>query len=159
MNNFIIPIVAVTVILGVVIGYIFRKAQAEGKLNNASLKAREIVEQAQKEAITKQKEAVIEAKEQIQKMKEKMHEEITKEERDRKSEWGQVEKRLHVKEDMLDKKQMNLDAKEEAIRPGTSPIDLIDGDDLVSMLKELRLGVNVKMVEEVEVDCDWFKTI
>ncbi len=51
------------------------------------------------------------------------------------------------------------DAKEEAIRPGTSPIDLIDGDDLVSMLKELRLGVNVKMVEEVEVDCDWFKTI
>lgn len=51
------------------------------------------------------------------------------------------------------------DAKEEAIRPGTSPIDLIDGDDLVEMLKELRLGVNVKMLEEVEVDCDWFKCL
>ena len=51
------------------------------------------------------------------------------------------------------------DAKEEALRPGTSPIDLIDGDDLVEMLKELRLGVKVKMVEEVEVDNDWFKGI
>lgn len=115
MNIITIAIAALTIVLGTVAGYFLRRFQAEGKLNNASLKAREIVELAQKEAINKQKEAILEAKEQIQKMKEKMHEEITKEERDRKSEWGQVEKRLHVKEDMLDKKQLTLDAKEEAI--------------------------------------------
>ena len=153
MNNFIIPIVAVTVILGVVIGYIFRKAQAEGKLNNASLKAREIVEQAQKEAITKQKEAVIEAKEQIQKMKEKMHEEITKEERDRKSEWGQVEKRLHVKEDMLDKKQMNLDAKEEAIHQQEEMVEELTEktksiyDEQLAKLQEIS-GITTEKAKE-----------
>ncbi|WP_320006316.1 hypothetical protein [Maridesulfovibrio sp.] len=37
--------------------------------------------------------------------------------------------------------------------------DLIDGDDLVDMLKKLRLGVNVRMVEEVEVDNQWFEKI
>ncbi len=51
------------------------------------------------------------------------------------------------------------DAAKEAIRDGASPIDLIDGDDLVDMLKKLRLGVNVRMVEEVEVDCGWFEKI
>jgi len=115
--DFIIPIVIAitTIIIGFIIGYFLRRNIAEGKLNNATVKANEIVDLAQKEAINKQKEAIIEAKEQIQKMKEKMHEEITKEQRDRKSEWGQVEKRLHDKEDMLDKKQNTLDTREEAI--------------------------------------------
>lgn len=115
MNPYILPIGVVALAAGLLAGYIARRIIAEGKLNNAETKAKEIVEKAERESISKQKEAIVEAKEQIQKMKEKMHEEITKEERDRKSEWGQTEKRLHVKEDMLDKKQMSLDAKEEAI--------------------------------------------
>lgn len=51
------------------------------------------------------------------------------------------------------------DAIKEATRDGASPIDLIDGDNLVDMLKQLRLGVTVRMVEEVEVNADWFATI
>jgi len=51
------------------------------------------------------------------------------------------------------------EAIKEATRDGASPIDLIDGDDLVEMLKKLRLGVNVRMVEEVEVDSQWFEKI
>jgi restriction system protein len=51
------------------------------------------------------------------------------------------------------------EATKEATRDGASPIDLIDGDDLVEMLKKLRLGVNVRMVEEVEVDSQWFQNI
>ncbi|WP_243546226.1 restriction endonuclease [Pseudodesulfovibrio tunisiensis] len=51
------------------------------------------------------------------------------------------------------------EATKEATRDGASPIDLIDGDDLVEMLKKLRLGVNVRMVEEVEVDSQWFEKI
>lgn len=116
MNTIIVlAIIVLTFVLGIFGGYIIRKIQIEGKLNNTNIKAKEIVKIAEKEAITKQKEAIIEAKEQIQKMKEKMHEDIIKEERDRKSEWGQVEKRLHIKEDILDKKQMNLDKKEESL--------------------------------------------
>ncbi|MFH1913720.1 MAG: restriction endonuclease, partial [Pseudomonadota bacterium] len=51
------------------------------------------------------------------------------------------------------------DATWEATRDGASTIDLIEGDDLVEMLKKLRLGVNVRMVEEVEVDGQWFENI
>ncbi|ADU63927.1 MAG: restriction endonuclease [Pseudodesulfovibrio sp.] len=51
------------------------------------------------------------------------------------------------------------EATREATRDGASPIDLIEGDDLVEMLKKLRLGVNVRMVEEVEVDGQWFEKI
>ena len=51
------------------------------------------------------------------------------------------------------------DAIKEATREGAIPIDLIDGDDLVDMLKQLRLGVTVRMVEEVEVNSDWFAAI
>ncbi len=51
------------------------------------------------------------------------------------------------------------EAAKEATRDGASPIDLIDGDDLIEMLKKLRLGVKVRMVEEVEVDSQWFEKV
>lgn len=48
------------------------------------------------------------------------------------------------------------DAKKEAVRDGSPPIDLVDGKDLAELLKELRLGISVKLVEEVEVNKQWF---
>ena len=51
------------------------------------------------------------------------------------------------------------DAYDEAARAGAPPIDLIDGELLIDKLKELRLGVNVKMVEAVEVNRSWFESI
>jgi len=51
------------------------------------------------------------------------------------------------------------DAMREATRDGAPPIDLIDGDQLADKLKELRLGIEMEMVEMVEVDEDWFKNI
>ncbi len=51
------------------------------------------------------------------------------------------------------------DAMREATRDGAPPIDLIDGDQLADKLKELRLGIEMEMVETVEVDEDWFKNI
>ncbi|MFZ4728860.1 MAG: restriction endonuclease, partial [Pseudanabaena sp.] len=35
----------------------------------------------------------------------------------------------------------------------------IDGEQLVQRLKDLKLGVNIKMIESVEVDLDWFTKI
>lgn len=49
------------------------------------------------------------------------------------------------------------DAKREATRDGAPPIDLVDGEQLLDKLKELGLGVSVKMVEEVSVNTEWFK--
>ena len=47
----------------------------------------------------------------------------------------------------------------EATRDGVPPIDLIDGEALVELLKRLRLGVKTEAVERVTVDEEWFNTI
>ena len=51
------------------------------------------------------------------------------------------------------------EATKEATRDGAPPIDLIDGDALADKLKELGLGVEVRMVEAVEVKKEWFSGI
>jgi restriction system protein len=50
-------------------------------------------------------------------------------------------------------------AKEEATRDGAPPIDLVDGEQLLDKLKELRLGVEVEMIEKVSVQSLWFQGI
>ncbi len=51
------------------------------------------------------------------------------------------------------------DAKTEATRDGAPPVDLVEGELLLDKLKDLRLGVEVKMVEEVSVLTDWFTVL
>jgi len=49
------------------------------------------------------------------------------------------------------------DAKKEATRDGAPAIDLIDGESLCDLLKQLRLGVEVRSVESVQVNARWFE--
>lgn len=51
------------------------------------------------------------------------------------------------------------EAKNEAQRDGAKQIDLIDGNEFAEKLKDLRLGVNVELVEDVRIKTDWFKNI
>jgi len=53
------------------------------------------------------------------------------------------------------------DARREAQRDGATPIDLIDGEELVNKLKELSIGVETKkrVEEDVAVDKDFFDSI
>ena len=51
------------------------------------------------------------------------------------------------------------EAIKEATRDGAPPIDLIDGELLCDKLKELKLGVETKYVETVEIKDEWFKNI
>ncbi len=51
------------------------------------------------------------------------------------------------------------DARHEATRDGAPPIDLVDGDQLLEKLKDLRLGVRVQLVEDISVDAAWFQEI
>lgn len=51
------------------------------------------------------------------------------------------------------------DAVREATRDGAPPLDLIDGDELAERLRTLGLGVATKIVEEVTIDEEWFRTI
>lgn len=53
------------------------------------------------------------------------------------------------------------DAVREATRDGAPAIDLVDGDQLVDKLKELKLGVQTQRieVEHVAIDAHWFASI
>lgn len=51
------------------------------------------------------------------------------------------------------------EAKKESQRDGAPPIDLIDGKDLAEKLKELKLGIDIDLVEKVNVKDDWFKSL
>jgi len=51
------------------------------------------------------------------------------------------------------------DAIRESTRDGAPPLDLIDGDQLADKLKELNLGIETQLVEQVQVDENWFRSI
>lgn len=55
--------------------------------------------------------------------------------------------------------RFTLEAKKEAQRDGAIPIDLIDGEELVEKLKELKLGIAIEFVEKVSIDSSWFNQI
>ena len=48
------------------------------------------------------------------------------------------------------------EAMKEATRDGAPPIDLIDGELLCEKLKELKLGVEVELVENIKINNQWF---
>jgi len=51
------------------------------------------------------------------------------------------------------------DARREATRDGAPAIDLVDGETVCQLLKELKLGVRVQLVEEVAVEEGFFSSI
>lgn len=51
------------------------------------------------------------------------------------------------------------EATKEATRDGAPPIDLIDGELLCDKLKELKLGIETKLTETVQVKTDWFNNL
>ena len=53
------------------------------------------------------------------------------------------------------------DARGEAQRDGATPIDLIDGEELVQRLKQLQMGVEIAthVVEDIKVNRKWFEDV
>jgi restriction system protein len=51
------------------------------------------------------------------------------------------------------------EAIKEATRDGAPPIDLIDGELLCEKLKELKLGVDTKLTETVDIRNEWFNNL
>lgn len=48
-------------------------------------------------------------------------------------------------------------AKKEALRDGAPPIDLFDGNDICDLIKQLKLGVDVEIKEDISIKQDWFQ--
>ncbi len=53
----------------------------------------------------------------------------------------------------------SADARREATRDGAPAIELIDGDELCNLLRELKLGLSTEVVEHVIVDLAWFSQL
>lgn len=103
-----ILIALVTAIIAAFIGYMARKKIAEGKINQAEIVAKQIVEKAEKDSETVKKEKLIEAKEEVHKMRN----EFDRDYKERRSELQKFEKRLIQKEEHLDKKIAQQEEKE-----------------------------------------------
>lgn len=50
--------------------------------------------------------------------------------------------------------RFTADARKEATRDGAPPIELIDGEELCELLRSLRIGVTIEIVERVVVQSD-----
>lgn len=51
------------------------------------------------------------------------------------------------------------EALKEATRDGAPPIDLIDGELLCDKLKELKLGIDTKLTETIDIKNEWFNNL
>ena len=55
--------------------------------------------------------------------------------------------------------RLTADAQREAVRDGAPAIDLVDGEALCELLKTLRLGVEVRTVELIEIQPEILQSI
>ena len=98
-------------ILGFVLGIVYRKKVSEREISSAEAEATRIINEGIKTAENKKREALLEAKEEIHKSRS----EYEKEMRERRAEQQKQERRLQQKEESLDKKTDALEKKTDAL--------------------------------------------
>ena len=89
-------------------GFWARLLMGRRQLANAELRAKQLVEEATRQAETTAKHAQLEAKEHLHTLRQDFEEKT----KDRRTELSQLEKRLHQREELLDRKLEVLDHKE-----------------------------------------------
>ena len=100
-----------TLVIGFVLGVVYRKKVAEAQIAGAEEEAKRIINDALKSAESKKREALVEAKEEIQKSRT----EFEHEEKSRRAELQKQERRLQQKEETLDRKNDALDRKTDSL--------------------------------------------
>lgn len=114
----IVAIGAVSVIVGMLIGYVVRKNLSEAKIGQAETLAKEILEKANRDSETVKKEKLLEAKEEIHKLRT----EGERENKERRSEVQKYEKRVLQKEETIDRKLQSLEQKEANLSKKTEAV-------------------------------------
>ena len=89
-------------------GYGLRRVQARRSLTSAETKARQILEQATRDAEATTTQGRLEAKERLHSLRQEFEQET----KDRRRELTQLEQRLHQREELLDRKLDQFDRKE-----------------------------------------------
>ncbi|BAC13581.1 hypothetical conserved protein [Oceanobacillus iheyensis HTE831] len=103
--------ILLALIVGIVVGYLVRRSIAEAKISSAERLAKQIVEEAHRNADAAKKEALLEAKDETHKFRQQAEDEI----RERRMEAQKQENRLMQKEENLDRKSETLDKRESSL--------------------------------------------
>ncbi|AEN78072.1 Phosphodiesterase [Ligilactobacillus ruminis ATCC 27782] len=111
-NMLVILVIAiVTLMLGFVFGFAYRKKSYEKSLDAATKTANGILDNARKEAAAQKKEALLEAKDESQRYRSEVEDEL----KVRRSEVQKQENRLLAREENIDRKDNTLEKREHAI--------------------------------------------
>lgn len=100
--------ILLALIVSFFVGYLVRKSIAEAKISSAETLAKQIVEEARRNAGAAKKEALLEAKDENHKLRQQTEDEL----RERRMEAQKQENRLMQKEETLDRKSETLDKRE-----------------------------------------------
>lgn len=113
MSPMIITVIAgvVSLVVGLLIGYILRKNVGEKTIGSAEQKAKNLILDAENRSDTIKKEITLEAKEEAHKMRN----DVEKEVRERRAEVQRSERRIVQKEETADRKLESIEKKEERI--------------------------------------------
>ncbi|MEG0256914.1 MAG: ribonuclease Y [Christensenella sp.] len=131
-----IPILigVVALVIGVAVGYTYRRNIAESKIGRAEDSVKKLIDEAQKRAEVIKKETVLGAQEEVHRLRS----EFDKESRERRNEIAKIEKRLAQREEMLDKKFDSIEQKEEQINVSTKEIAKVKEDLAEAYAKQLE---------------------
>jgi ribonuclease Y len=99
------------IIVGIFIGYIIRKKMAERKTGKAEDIAKTLLDDAKQKAEAKMKETIIEAREEVHKLRTEFESEL----RQRRNEAQRAERRLQQREDLIDKKSLQIESQEQRV--------------------------------------------
>ncbi len=106
-----IAVSIVLLIVGILIGYIYRKNIGEKAIGSAEMQAKNMLLDAQNTAENLKKEKVLEAKEEIHKLRE----DYEKEFKIRRNEVQKSERRIQQKEENIDRKLENIEKRENGL--------------------------------------------
>lgn len=98
-------------VIGTLIGYIYRKNVGEKAIGSAEQKAKNLILDAENKSETLKKEAILEAKEEAHRLRN----DAERDARERRAEIQRSERRLIQKEESIDRKLENIEKKEESI--------------------------------------------
>ena len=108
-----------TLVIGFVLGFLYRKTVGEREIISAEEEAKRIINESIKSAESKKKEALLEAKEEIHKNRS----EYEREEKERRSELKKQEHRLQQKEEALDRKTDAIEKKTDSLNSKIAAIE------------------------------------
>ena len=151
--------VLVFLLIGFVLGVMYRKKVSEREIASAEDEAKRIINEGIKAAENKKREALLEAKEEIHRTRTECDREV----KERRNEVSKQERRLQQKEENLDRKTEALEKKTETLNRKLQEADAQQEE--IKLIKKSQLdmlekisGYSVEeakqyLIKSVEVDC------